>query len=177
MCACPSWWKARLVSQSHHEGFPACSTSCRSQRTPRKAHSENVGQSRILRDIQDASTAPVERVPSGAARFFSSPVSKEWSGSPLLRALRDHRFIVGPQRAQRTVWPFSPSLSASPSPSKWKDAHVGPTAPVERGPSLGRAFGEHRTKVGGLPQPPALASDSSTPVQCPIFSLTHWLFE
>lgn len=31
---------------------------------------------------------------------------KEWSDSPSLRALREHRSTVGPRRAQRTIWPL-----------------------------------------------------------------------
>ena len=106
---------------------------------------------------------------SGLSSFL---FNKEWSSSPLLRALRDHWFTVRPQRAQRTIWPqlllfvlFFPY---------WKGAHVGPTAPVERGPSQGARSGSTGRPWVAFRPPLALASQSWSPVEY-VSAITHWL--
>ena len=54
-------------------------------------------------------------IPNARASVAPSPMLlfpglMEWSDCPSLRALRDHSFIVGSQRAQRTIWPLRPPL-------------------------------------------------------------------
>ena len=65
---------------------------------------------------------------------FSSFLCKEWSDSPLLRALRDHGFTVGPQRAQGLSGRSAPALAyPSSAPvqyfssglTHWHSIHLG----------------------------------------------------